>query len=377
MYLHVGAPKTGTTYLQDVLWNNRAVLRRIGVLYPGLSPDAHFHGAMDLQGSHFQEHANPTVPGAWQRLVGQARDWSGTVLLSHEMFSAADDQTAERALRDLSWAEVHIVHTARDLARQIPAVWQEDVKNRQVLSFTEYARELSTPDARCHYLTQLFWRLQDVPRVLRAWSAGLPPERVHLVTVPPRGAPPGELWARFSRAIGIDEHHCDTSLVRDTNRSMGVAETNLLRRLNVALDDSLDWPTYDWLVKYQLGGSVLGGRQTSTPLTLPADDHGWVSARAEGMVGALRDAGYHVVGSLDDLFPGPPAQAGRHPDDANDAELVDTAIHALVGLLRAADGQPRRSRPAWRQTLVRLSQRHPAVGQLRQHYLTTKARRYR
>jgi len=32
--VHVGAPKTGSTYLQAVLWRNRAALRAAGVLYP-------------------------------------------------------------------------------------------------------------------------------------------------------------------------------------------------------------------------------------------------------------------------------------------------------------------------------------------------------
>ena len=41
-------------------------------------------------------------------------------------------------MQDLSFAEVHVVCTARDLARQIPAVWQEDVKNRHVVTFADF-----------------------------------------------------------------------------------------------------------------------------------------------------------------------------------------------------------------------------------------------
>jgi hypothetical protein len=32
--LHVGTPKTGTSYLQDVLFRNRELLREHGILYP-------------------------------------------------------------------------------------------------------------------------------------------------------------------------------------------------------------------------------------------------------------------------------------------------------------------------------------------------------
>ena len=41
VYLHIGAPKTGTTYLQEVLFTNRARLAEHGVLYPGESRTAH------------------------------------------------------------------------------------------------------------------------------------------------------------------------------------------------------------------------------------------------------------------------------------------------------------------------------------------------
>lgn len=34
VFLHVGTPKTGTSYLQDVLFHNRPVLRDAGINYP-------------------------------------------------------------------------------------------------------------------------------------------------------------------------------------------------------------------------------------------------------------------------------------------------------------------------------------------------------
>ena len=41
VYLHVGLPKTATTYLQTILWANREVLEEQGVRLPGsLAPGA-------------------------------------------------------------------------------------------------------------------------------------------------------------------------------------------------------------------------------------------------------------------------------------------------------------------------------------------------
>jgi hypothetical protein len=356
------------------MWNNRSALRKAGLLYPGLSPDSHFHAVMDLQSAHFQEHFDTSVPGAWQRLVVQARAWPGPVVLSHELFSMADAAMAAHALRDLEWAEVHVVHTARDLGRQIPAVWQEDVKNRQVLSFSEFAGQLRTTCPDSHFLANLFWRLQDFPRVLAVWAAHLPPERVHLVTVPPRGAPPDELWTRFAGAIGLDRDACDLSLARNTNASMGLAETNLLRRLNRALIEDFDWPSYDALIKDYLAIEVLGGRDGRVPLNLPGSDYDWVRERSLDMVRTVQEAGYRVFGDLDDLTPAAPRPDTRHPDQPTEAEVLDSAVHALASLLRQARDQRAPDQPAWRQATIRLSQRHAALRQLRHGYLSSKAR---
>ena len=35
MFLHIGEPKTGTTFLQQVMWPNRAELAAQGVVLPG------------------------------------------------------------------------------------------------------------------------------------------------------------------------------------------------------------------------------------------------------------------------------------------------------------------------------------------------------
>ena len=50
--LHVGLPKTGTTYLQALLAHHRDALRGAGVLYPFVKPQAMFLGAVEVRGSH-------------------------------------------------------------------------------------------------------------------------------------------------------------------------------------------------------------------------------------------------------------------------------------------------------------------------------------
>jgi hypothetical protein len=49
VYLHIGEPKTGTTFLQHALWGNRARLAGQGVLLPGYTRRDHSRASRDLR----------------------------------------------------------------------------------------------------------------------------------------------------------------------------------------------------------------------------------------------------------------------------------------------------------------------------------------
>lgn len=348
IYLHIGAPKTGTTYLQSILWKNRHTLRADGFLYPGEHYLSHTHAALNLREIH-GEHAgyrNPAVPGAWQRLVDEARAWDGTVLVSQELFSPAEPAQAERALATLDFADVHIIYTARDLLRQVPAAWQEDLKNRKTMTFAEFLEQLQAPPEHMHRLARIFWRMQDAVDVLGRWARGVPPERVHLITLPRRADGGDTLWTRFCAVTGLDPGRYDTSAAV-ANTSLGISEANLLRRLNLALGEDVRWPLYSDCVTGLVGIDVLAARPNPRRIALSDEDGAWLTKRAHMMVEELRAAKYDVVGDLDDLLPASPA-AGEavgeatgqadapewaDPDDAPAAEMVDAAVESMAALL--------------------------------------------
>src|SRR5262245_54714543 len=119
VFLHVGVPKSGTTFLQAILWHNREAAAGQGVLYPGYVLVAHYHAALDLQPERYADWLQPQMTGAWGRLVDQVRSWPGTSIVASELLSSAGPEQVERAMADLAFAETHVVCTVRDLARQI------------------------------------------------------------------------------------------------------------------------------------------------------------------------------------------------------------------------------------------------------------------
>jgi hypothetical protein len=333
VFLHVGAAKSGTTFLQTVLWHNRDRLRAAGVLFPGRDLGHHVRAAFDLRRTFFRGASDPSVRGAWPELVGQARDWPGTTIISQELFAPTRPRFVDQALDDLAFADVHVVFTARDLGRQIPAHWQEDVKNRFTTPFREFVAALSRPDWENFEVARLFWGLQDPVAVLARWGARLPPGRVHVVTVPPPGAPRDLLWRRFCTAVDLDPDGCDLSATFG-NPSLGLAETQFLRRLNASLDERIGWDVYNDVVKLHLAQEVLAARPSPTRIRLPDEHLPWAVDRAVETVEALRAARYRVAGDLYELIPGYESAPDGRPDVERWPEMADVGTDAISALLR-------------------------------------------
>jgi hypothetical protein len=337
--VHVGAPKTGTSFVQDLLFQNQQHLAEMGVLYPADRFDAHFLAALDLMELPWGGLEHQAV-GAWDRLSDQVRAWEGTVIISHEILATASKQHVQRALESFGPdTEVHVVVSVRDLVRQVPAEWQENVKHRRTVGYRDFLDRIMDP-ASTGAVATWFWGVQDIPEILTRWSADLPPENVHVVTVPKAGAPRDLLWHRFAEVFGLDPAEFDTSTVERANPSLGVAETAFVRRLNERVNNGvLPNENYRELVRELLAHRTLSGRDAAVRLRLPEDARAWATDLSEHWATELRSRGYDLVGDWDDLRPERVDEAPFVDPDAVTAEQVeDVALQSLTTLLvRAAE----------------------------------------
>ncbi len=339
VYLHIGAPKTGTTYLQDRLRVNAGGLADHGVHYPLGMRASHFNAALDIVGESWGG-IGAQVEGEWEKLVRRVRRLSGTVVISHEILAAAKPPQIKRVMDDLAGSEVHLVYSARDLARQVPAEWQEGVKHRRRQGFKRYLRAVQ--EARRDKPQMWFWRVQGLPDVLNRWSGGLRPERVHLVTVPQPGAPNDLLWQRYCAAFGIDPSWAPEESYR-TNVSIGTAEATLIRRLNRRLRMSgLASEDYRSLVREVVVHRTLAQRDGMTRVTLPPHAYPWADDVAEEWIDWIQGSGIDVVGDVDDLRPLPPPDDAVwvDPDRPRRTEMLDAALDAMVALTTEAARRP-------------------------------------
>jgi hypothetical protein len=315
--------------VQDILFTQREELAAEGMLYPSDRHDAHFLAALDLMDLPWGGLEREAV-GRWDALAAQVRDWDGTAVISHEILGTASRVQVARALESLGDAEVHLVVSARDLVRQIPAEWQENIKHRRTMTYATFLANLQD-ESRDSEVGQWFWGVQEIPDVLDRWGATLPREQVHLVTVPRPGSPPLLLWERFAGLFGLDAaRYAPTDRA---NASLGVPETTMLRRLNTRLNDVLPNHHYRTFVREMLVHRHLSGRPGSPRLALPDDAHRWAADLSRSWVSELALRGYDVVGDLDDLLPGD-ARPYVDPDACDEEQVADAALDALALMTR-------------------------------------------
>lgn len=329
VYLHIGLHKTGTTYLQNMLRASRDAIRAQHIDFPGGPGEpVQAFAVWDLQGRRPRGVDDPRIAGSWAALV-EATHASGhpAALISEERLSLCTLKQVRRVVASFPDSQVRVVVTARDLGRVAVSAWQEEVKNDQTWTWQQFVDSIKDPNQVAVNPARNFWLRQDIPKICETWEAVVPADRICLVTVPQAGAGASELLQRFASVVGFDPVSLPEE-PRWNNETVGVAATEVIRRVNERLGGRLNQRQHDKVIKMAVV-QMLARRTEAVRFTLPAEEIAWATVRADEMITALRSRGYPVVGNLDELLP-KCRDDGRRPDDATDGELLEASLDALA-----------------------------------------------
>jgi hypothetical protein len=335
--LHVGTMKSGTSYLQGLLFAEKARLVETGVVVPG---EVWTDQARAVRQAVAGRRAGPK--DRWEALVGEIGSAPGTAAVSMEYLGPSRPKTIRAIVEALGAAQVSVVVTARDLNRTLVSMWQETIQNGRTWTWAAYvadaeakqptdnpaALDRSTPGGT-------FWRQQDLVRMVSEWSGVVGGDNVVLVTVPRPGAPATRLAERFEEAtgLGLDAQR----EVPTANESLGLASLLVLRRVNELLnEDGLEFPAGQGLRKRMLAKTVLAARRQDEPalgLVTPP----WVREQSDRTARLLRDAGVRLVGDWADLEP--VDVPGIEPEQVPTEAVHDAAVAGLAGLIAALVGE--------------------------------------
>ena len=162
----------------------------------------------------------------------------------------------------------------------------------------------------------------------------MPTSRIHVVTLTVVRRGPTDLWDHFAWVVGIPEGTCDLEVARP-NESVDVVTARLLEQVGPRLRAAID--------RRRPGTSPTAGCDATSPtscwctgrapIRLRRDAAARDRERSMTSVARLRDAGYDVVGDLDDLTALEPDPEAVPPEDVTDAELLDAAYDLIADLL--------------------------------------------
>lgn len=325
--LHIGSPKSGTTYIQSNLWANRARLLDRGVLLPGRRAD-HYSLAAFTRGE-------PKTRGVRDRVLRQVRDWHGVAMITCEWFTMTSRENVALLVEDLAPAEVEVVFTTRPFTSSAPAAWQQTLRNGLASALGEFINSMPTREDRWG------WSTLDPAEVLPRWDEAVTPGRVHVVTMPPPGSARTLLWDRYMQACRLPADDFDMEGAVP-NESISAESARLLqligRELRAAVDADASGLQVQrrWLRQYFSQGLLQPHRGHAILVSPPQVAQ--LQERARATVKFLESADYDIVGDLNELLahhPKPNALAVEDVETEALLELTTAIIPPMLGALRA------------------------------------------
>lgn len=299
--LHIGPAKTGSTAIQHAMFQAREQLAGHGVHYVGSRPHEKEAGGIALGLTKGAIGRRDPRPESWQRLVDEI---AGTTLprlvLSNEDFGRADEAAIDRILAATGVARTHLVYVARRLDKVLPSHWQQQVKARMTSSYEDFLREMLDPDVDT-WRHHLVMDPQDVGTVMARWGKVLPPERMTVVVADEgdREALPRAFETLLALPTGTIAPPRGPA-----NKSMGLAETEAVRRINrLAIEEQWTPAEYRQLVQLGVVRSLKDRAGRSGPRIggVPAWAYDRVAALADAQVEAINSFGGSVIGDPERL----------------------------------------------------------------------------
>ena len=329
--LHIGAFKTGTSFIQQVLMDGRGELADLGVLWPGRDWQSVVQGVQGLR-----EHRK--VPyERWTDLVEEVDRWNGeSVVISMEFLSLLSEERVATCVQSLEKHDLRVIVTTRDLGRQIPAQWQESVQNASSWAYRDYVDGLASMAPMTNRYGRHFWNKQDFAALLEPWSKHIASQNLVVVTVPPPGSPKGLLWERFCDSVGIPPERFDSTI--SANESLGAASAEVMRYVSAAAEGTNVSDAVRRNLKKVVSKDILASHKSSEPtLLLPPESQAWTTKRSRTLIQEIAALQPTVIGDLEELMPVyAPEREGTTTDPSTipTEQLMEAAAHGILGMSR-------------------------------------------
>lgn len=327
--LHIGPHKTGTTSLQNSIRANREEILRQGVYYG--APEGRLASnriARSLLRLPFKNPNEVVDYGEWEDQVARVKaSGAPRVIVSGEEFSFCEKREIQTLLDDLGRDRVHVVVTARPLAKVLPSQWQLDLRGSFTSSSFEEWLGWTLRPRGVRRIAQLigvphpFWFRHRHDQLARRWADAIGADRVSVVVVDDRDH--RVLLSAFEHLLGLSSGTLQP-VDGKSNPSLTAQEIAIILRLQKKMQER-ERLFAERVRSRQIQRRLLAIRErraTDQKITLPQWAVPEVTQVSRRIHDGLMDSGVRIIGDPTLLLEVP----GQ--SDENQVEEAETETYA-------------------------------------------------
>jgi hypothetical protein len=329
LFLHVGFHKTGTTSLQDALNRNRKELLSQGLVYPKtrkFRAQHEFAWSAGQRGWGWKQFGGSQAgPGPARRMFSLIRSSKQDVVISSEFLSELTPDKIQRLVSSIGDKDLRVIITVRPVAKILPSAYQQEVKNGSKLSYDRWLKRVLEPEKENRNKTR-FWTRHSHHIEIAKWAGVVGKERVTVIISDE--SRPEFLTESFFKLIGADTSNFRESKKDVVNRSMDVAEIELLRRLNEKFDRNLGWDEYVASIRSTIVKTwTQSAASESSPgrLANPEIFKDRINQKVQEVTQGIKNLGVEIIGDVGSLSE---AKFGSNsiPNQIDIDDLVDPIL---------------------------------------------------
>ncbi len=305
LFLHVGFHKTGTTSLQDLMSRNRKELLNQGLIYPKtrkFRAQHEFAWSAGLRGWGWKQFGGSQAgPGPAKRMYKLIRASKQDVVVSSEFLSELTPEKIQRLFASIGDKDLRVIFTVRPIAKILPSAYQQEVKNGSKLTYDRWLKRVLEPVNDNRNKTR-FWNRHSHHIEIAKWAEIVGKERITIIISDE--SRPQFLIESFFKLIGATHSSFSESAKATANRSMDLAEIELLRRINERFDRTLGWDEYVSGIRSTIARTWTQSPARSTSpgkLATPEVFAARMKEKISEVTDGIKSLGVEIIGDTDSL----------------------------------------------------------------------------
>ena len=253
------------------------------------------------------------------------------LIISSEFLSELSPEHIKKLASSIGDKELRVIFTVRPVAKILPSAYQQEVKNGSKLTYDKWLARVLDPEKESRVRTR-FWRRHSHHLEIAKWAEIVGVANISVIVSDE--SKPEFLTDSFFELIGASTNSFRESKKDVVNRSMDVAEMELLRRINEKFDRNLGWDEYVASIRSTIVKTwtqSIPSENSPGRLANPEKFKDRIDQRVREVTEGIRNLGVEVIGDVDSL-----AKANYGSNVIPEQINIDVLVEPILARTRAS-----------------------------------------